>query len=148
VDFIAVELNYRDCLDKNEKNLLPLLMDLTNPTPAIGWENRERKSLLERGPADAAFALALLHHLAISNNLPFPKIAEFLSQVCRWLVIEFVPKTDSQVQRLLATREDIFDQYTQPDFEREFNRFFVIEKIVPIKETERTLYLMKKNRCP
>ncbi|MDH4272415.1 MAG: class I SAM-dependent methyltransferase [Candidatus Aminicenantes bacterium] len=148
VDFIAVELNYRDCLDKNEKNLLPLLMDLTNPTPAIGWENRERKSLLERGPADAVFALALLHHLAISNNLPFPKIAEFLSRVCRWLVIEFVPKTDSQVQRLLATREDIFDQYTQPDFEREFNRFFVIEKVVPIKETKRTLYLMKTNRCP
>ncbi|MFZ2055083.1 MAG: class I SAM-dependent methyltransferase [Candidatus Aminicenantales bacterium] len=148
VDFIAVELNYRDCLDKNEKNLLPLLMDLTNPTPAIGWENRERKSLLERGPADAVFALALLHHLAISNNLPFPKIAEFLSRICRWLVIEFVPKTDSQVQRLLATREDIFDQYTRPDFEREFNRFFVIEKVVPIKETERTLYLMKTNRCP
>jgi len=148
VDFIAVELNYRDCLGKNEKNLLPLLMDLTNPTPAIGWENRERKSLLERGPADAVFALALLHHLAISNNLPFPKIAEFLSRVCRWLVIEFVPKTDSQVQRLLATREDIFDQYTQPDFEREFNRFFVIEKVVPIKETERALYLMKTNRCP
>ncbi len=114
VDFIAVELNYRDCLDKKEKNLLPLLMDLTNPTPAIGWENRERKSLLERGPADAAFALALLHHLAISNNLPFPKIAEFLSHVCRWLVIEFVPKTDSQVQRLLATREDIFDSTLSP----------------------------------
>ncbi|MGB7294184.1 MAG: class I SAM-dependent methyltransferase [Candidatus Aminicenantales bacterium] len=142
-DFIAVELNYRECLDKNEKNMLPLVMDLTNPTPAIGWENRERKSLLERGPVDAAFALALLHHLAISNNLPLPKIAEFLSRLCRWLVIEFVPKSDSQVQRLLATREDIFDRYSRSDFEEQFSRFFLIVRIAPVEGTERILYLMK-----
>jgi hypothetical protein len=123
-------------------------MDLTNPTPAIGWENRERKSLLERGPVDAALALALVHHLAISNNLPLPKIAEFLSRICRWLVIEFVPKTDSQVQRLLATREDIFEHYTRSDFEEQFSRPFLIVKVAPIKGTERTLYLMKNYRCP
>jgi ribosomal protein L11 methylase PrmA len=145
MDFIAVELNYRECLSKNEKNLLPLVLDLTNPTPAIGWENRERKSLVERGPAEAALALALLHHLAISNNLPFYKIAEFMSSICRWLVIEFVPKTDSQVQRLLATREDIFTRYTQSNFEEEFSKFFMITKAAPIKGTKRILYLMKKN---
>jgi ribosomal protein L11 methylase PrmA len=147
-DFIAVEFNYRECLDKNEKNLLPLVMDLTNPTPAIGWENRERKSLLERGPADAVLALALLHHLAISNNLPLPKIAEFLSRICRWLVIEFVPKTDSQVQRLLATREDIFDNYNRSDFEDQFSRSFLIVRIAPVEGTERTLYLMKNRSSP
>jgi len=143
VDAVAVELNYRECREKSEKNLLPLVMDLTNPTPALGWENRERMSLLERGPADAVLALALLHHLAISNNLPFPRIAGFLGRVCRRLVIEFVPKTDSQVQRLLATREDIFDHYTRADFETQFSRVFAIEKIVPVEGTERILYLMK-----
>jgi hypothetical protein len=143
VDFVAVELNYRECLAKKDKNLLPLVMDLTNPTPAIGWENRERKSLLERGPVDAALALALLHHLAISNNLPFLKIAEFLSRVCRWLVIEFVPKEDSQVRRLLATREDVFPDYTQPSFEGAFGGHFIIRKSVPIKGSQRTLYLME-----
>ena len=143
VDFIAVEMNYRDCLDKGDKNLLPLVMDLTNPSPALGWENRERKSLVERGPADAALALALLHHLAISNNLPLPRMAEFLSRVCRWLVIEFVPKTDSQVQRLLATREDIFDRYTRTDFEEQFSRSFLIVRVAPVEGTERILYLMK-----
>jgi hypothetical protein len=91
-------------------------------------------------------ALALLHHLAISNNLPFRRIAEFLSRSCRWLVIEFVPKTDSQVRRLLATREDIFDHYTRPDFEDQFSRFFVVERIVPVEGTERILYLMKNRR--
>jgi hypothetical protein len=143
VDTVAVELNYRECREKSEKNLLPLVMDLTNPSPALGWENRERMSLLERGPADAVLALALLHHLAISNNLPFPRIAGFLGRVCRRLVIEFVPKTDSQVQRLLATRKDIFDHYTRADFERQFSRIFAIEKIVPVEGTERILYLMK-----
>jgi hypothetical protein len=97
---------------------------------------------------DAALALALVHHLAISNNLPLPKIAEFLSRICRWLVIEFVPKTDSQVQRLLATREDIFEHYTRSDFEEQFSRPFLIVKVAPIKGTERTLYLMKNYRCP
>jgi hypothetical protein len=148
VDYVAVELNYRECLDKREKNLLPLVMDFTNPTPALGWENRERKSLLERGPVDAALALALVHHLAISNNLPFPRIAGFLARLCRRLVIEFVPKTDSQVQRLLATREDIFDRYTRSEFEEQFSRFFLIERTVPVEGTERILYLMKNRGTP
>jgi hypothetical protein len=143
VDFIAVEVNYKECLEKEDKNLLPLVMDLTNPSPAIGWENRERKSLEERGPADAVLALALVHHLAISNNLPLPKIAEYFSRIGRWLVIEFVPKSDSQVQRLLATREDIFDRYTRSDFEAQFNRFFEMARIAPVEGTERILYLMK-----
>jgi hypothetical protein len=148
IDPVAVELNYRECRDKGEKNLLPLIMDLTNPSPALGWENRERMSLLERGPADLALALALLHHLAISNNLPFSRIAGFLGRTCRSLVIEFVPKTDSQVQRLLATREDIFGRYTRADFEEQFGRAFLIEKGVPVEGTERILYLMKNRNSP
>jgi len=143
IDSIAVEKNYRDCVSRNEKNILPLLLDLTNPSPAIGWENKERMSLIERGPTDTVFALALIHHLAISNNLPFAKVAAFLYKLCESLVIEFVPKSDSQVQRLLATREDIFDRYTQPDFEKEFSIFFTISEVVKIKDSDRTLYLMQ-----
>ena len=63
-----------------QDDILPLVLDLTNPSPGIGWENQERMSLIERGPADSAMALALIHHLAISNNLPFSKIAQFLSR--------------------------------------------------------------------
>ena len=143
IDFVAVELNYRDCLANKDKLLLPLVLDLTNPSPAIGWENQERRSFLERGPADAVFALALLHHLAISNNLPFSRIAAFFRKICRALVIEFIPKSDSQVQRLLATREDIFSGYGQPEFEHEFSRFFSIQKAVPLKGSGRVLYWMQ-----
>jgi ribosomal protein L11 methylase PrmA len=143
IDPAAVELNYLDCRKRNVQNLLPLLSDLTNPSPAIGWQNRERQSLIERGPCDTAMALALVHHLAIGNNLPFDRIVDFLAGVCRTLVIEFVPKTDSQVQRLLATREDIFPGYNQETFEQTFASRFDILASSPIRDSERTVYLME-----
>ena len=144
MDQAAVEKNYLECVKEKEGNILPLVMDLTNPSPDIGWGNAERMSLLERGPADTAIALALVHHLAISNNVPLDRIALFLSRICRHLVIEFVPKSDSQVQRLLATREDIFRDYTRVAFEREFERFFIVLDSAPVKGSERIIYLMKK----
>ena len=143
IDPAAVELNYLDCRKRDEENLLPLLFDLTNPSPAIGWQNRERQSLIERGPCDAAMALALIHHLAIGNNLPFDRIMDFLAGICRALVVEFVPKSDSQVRRLLATREDIFPGYTREGFERAFSARFAILASIPVRDSERTLYLME-----
>ena len=143
-DPACVEKNYRECVKSGETHILPLVLDLTNPSPGIGWENRERSSFLERGPADAALALALIHHLAIFNNLPFKKIAAFFANICSSLIIEFVPKNDSQAQRLLSSREDIFPDYTESAFEGEFTRYFSIQDSAKIKDTERTLYLMRK----
>jgi hypothetical protein len=117
---------------------------LTNPSPPIGWENRERMSILERGPADAVLALALVHHLAISNNVPLDRIADFLAKLCGWVVIEFVPKSDPKVQRLLSTREDIFPNYTRQGFENEFGRLFVMKRSEQIRNSKRILYLMKR----
>lgn len=146
IDPAAVELNYLDCRKREEENLLPLLSDLTNPSPAIGWQNRERQSLIERGPCDTALTLALIHHLAIGNNLPFTMIVGFLAGICRALVIEFVPKSDSQVKRLLATREDIFPGYTREGFEQAFSARFAITVSSPVKGSERTVYLMELRR--
>jgi hypothetical protein len=143
VDPAAVERNYLDCRARGEKNLLPLLLDLTNPSPAIGWENEERSSLVERGPCDTAMALALVHHLAIGNNVPLPRIARFLSRICRTLIVEFVPKTDSQGQRLLATREDVFPDYTQEGFEQAFSTRFATLASALVKDSQRTIYLME-----
>ena len=104
--------------------ILPLLLDLTNPSPALGWAHRERLSLEERGPADALLALAVVHHLAIGHNLPLERVASFLARLGRHLIIEFVPKSDSQVQRLLRDRPDIFPDYTREGFEAAFRRLF------------------------
>lgn len=139
----CVEANYLKCKKDDRKNTLPLLLDLTNPTPGIGWQNEERMSLAERGPTDAALALALVHHLAISNNTPLPKIADFFSQICRYLIIEFIPKDDKQIQKLLASRKDVFTNYSRNNFIESFERVFSILSVEGIMDSERSVYLME-----
>lgn len=144
IDPAAVELNYRQVKSAKEQNLLPLVLDLTNPSPALGWHNRERDSFTGRAPADLVLALALIHHLAISNNVPLPQLVDFFHDMGQWLIIEFVPKTDSQVQKLLASRQDIFDHYTRVDFEIAFGRRFDVHEAVQVRESERFIYLMRR----
>ena len=143
VDPAAVEQNHRQVKSEKSENLLPLLLDLTNPSPAIGWANRERESFGSRGPVDLVLALAVIHHLAISNNVPLPQLADFFAETGKWLVIEFVPKEDSQVKKLLASREDIFPSYTRDGFESAFKEKFIFHEAVNVHESERVLYLME-----
>jgi hypothetical protein len=138
-----VECNYREALRRGEARVLPLLLDLTNPSPDAGWANHERMSLLARGPAHAALALALVHHLAISANVPLALIADFFRRACRWLVIEFVPKGDPQVDRLLSSRKDIFDRYHRAEFEAAFGRHFEVVSTERVEGSSRDLYLMR-----
>ena len=144
IDPAAVEANYLAVRRDREPRLLPLLMDLTNPSPNLGWAGEERDSLFARAPVDCVMALALIHHLAISNNVPLRKLAQFFAGLCRDLIIEFVPKSDSQVQRLLASREDIFGNYEKDGFENSFSEFFEIVRRAPVQGSERTLYLMRR----
>ena len=118
-------------------SVLPLVMDLSNPSPALGWGLEERRSLVQRGPADLVMALALVHHLAISNNVPLPQLAQFFAAAGRRLVIEFVPKEDSQTQKLLRTRRDIFDDYSVQGFERAFEQVFHLRERVAVAESKR-----------
>jgi len=143
-DPAAVEKNYRRCKQEKNTYVLPLVNDLSNPSPSIGWQNKERKSLLQRGPANTLMALALIHHLTISCNIPFSKIAQCFHDLCTFLIIEFVPKDDAQIKRLLVSREDIFDDYSQAHFESVFSTYFSIEDRKTIPESERCLYFMKK----
>jgi ribosomal protein L11 methylase PrmA len=144
VDPVAVEKNYRRVKQGAEPHMLPLLLDLTHPSGRYGWANEEREALADRGPADLALALALVHHLAIAHNVPLPRIAAYLAQLARALVIEFVPKEDSQVQRMLASRKDIFDGYTQHGFEEAFSTYFEIERATAVREAARTIYVMRR----
>lgn len=143
IDPAAVEKNYLS--RRTDRLMLPLVQDLTNPSPAVGWALRERDSFVERGPVDAVMALALIHHLAIGNNVPLGDVAGFLAELGRWLIIEFVPKQDSQVQRMLATREDVFTEYSQEGFEAAFRRRFEVVRRQDIPGTVRTLYLMRRH---
>jgi len=144
IDPVAVEKNFLECSEKQEKNIIPLVLDLTNPSPNIGWASEERMSLIQRGPADVILALALIHHLSISNNLPFDRIVSFFKKNCQHLIIEFIPKNDSQIQRMLSSREDIFKDYTKENFENEFSKYFKIKEFINIPDSQRILYHMEK----
>jgi len=144
IDPAAVERNYQKSKEAREHGLLPLVLDLTNPSPSLGWHNKERDSLLERGPAEAVLALALVHHLAIANNVPLPQVAEFFADCGEWLIVEFIPKADSQVQKLLRSRADIFPEYTREGFEAAFERRYEVRQAARVRESERWLYLMRQ----
>jgi len=144
IDPVAVEYNYTEMRRKKERNILPLLLDLTNPSPALGWANQERDNLKKRGPTDLIMALALFHHLAISNNLPMDMIASFFSDLGQNLIVEFVPKEDSQVKRLLASRPDIFPDYQEQYFEKTFATYFRLVEKRKIFDSDRILYWFEK----
>ncbi|AKI99604.1 hypothetical protein ATI61_109204 [Archangium gephyra] len=144
IDPNAVEFNYRRVRDDKDPSVLPLQLDLTNPSPGLGWANAERGSLAERGPVDLVMALGLIHHLAISNNVPLDRVAGFLATLGHHLVLEFVPKEDSQVVKLLATRKDVFPTYHRAGFEAAFAPYFTTLRALDIPGTRRTLFLMKR----
>jgi len=144
VDPACVDRNYAAVKKRGETRVLPLLLDLTNPSPAIGWALKERESIAERSSADAVMALALVHHIAISNNVPLLRIAEFFARLAEHLIVEFVPKSDAKVAILLSTREDIFPNYTKTGFEAAFSQLFTIESRIPVEGSERTLYRMRR----
>ncbi len=141
IDSNAVTYNY--IKNKKSNMILPLVMDFTNPSSGIGFANSERKSFIDRGNASLTLVLAFIHHLVISNNISFEMLAEFLSKITKYLIIEFVPKEDSQVQLLLKTRKDNFDFYNIPNFKKEFTKYFSIIAEQEIKESKRILYLME-----
>lgn len=147
-DPIAVERNYNDIKNKNEKrNLLPLLLDLANPSPNIGFANKERLSIDKRSRPDLIMLLAVLHHLVISNNLPLHSIASWLWGMTDFIIIEFVPKEDEQAKKLLETRVDIFENYTKNEFEKVFSKYFELLDCKNVEDSLRTLYLYRRKNA-
>jgi len=146
IDPLAIDFNYDRIKNQQIENILPLIIDLTNPSPSIGWNNTERLGFKQRPLPDVVFALALIHHLAISNNLPLDKIALFFSEITDNLIIEFVPKSDSQVKILLESRKDIFVHYEEESFEKDFELYFDIRDKKNVSESERVIYWMKRKR--
>jgi ribosomal protein L11 methylase PrmA len=144
IDPIAVNKNYHQVKQEKNSGILPLLLDLTNPSAALGWANAERDNLFNRANADCILALALIHHLAISNNLPLAEISAFLAKLAPKLIIEFVPKSDSKVQVLLATREDIFTDYNVQGFEASFSQDWIIEQKSEVMGSDRSIYFLKR----
>ena len=123
-------------------NVLPLVIDVLSPSPSLGWAGAERPGFSERCRPDWFLCLALVHHLSISGNVPLRMIAEWLGALAPSGIVEFVPKEDPMVQRLLITKRDVYAAYTQAEFEASFERHFTISQRTPIPGSPRVLYAL------
>jgi len=135
----ALDHAYGRARDK-KLNLLALFQDGANPSPDQGWNMSERRSAAHRGGADALVALAFEHHLAIGKNIPLDRVVKWLVSLAPQGIIEFVQKTDTTVQRMLALREDIFDEYSQENFEAALKSCAKIIETKVVSKEGRTLY--------
>jgi hypothetical protein len=149
IDNNAVDFNYKTMKLKKETTMLPFVLDVLSPSPAIGLNNKERDSFLDRIKAfapDVTLALAVIHHISLSGNVRFDKSAEFFSGFSKYLIIEFPKREDSWVQRLLKSKrefENHFDYYSIESFESAYSAFFNIKEKETILDSERVLYLLE-----
>jgi hypothetical protein len=150
IDPNAVSQNYEQVLRNKETNMLPLVSDLLNPAPGIGLNNRERAPLHERiaaGNYDLGMALALIHHISLTGNVPFSMSAQMFAGLTPYLIIEFPDRQDSWVSFLLKSKREFmghFDYYNLSNFEKDYLEVFDVLEKEKIPGTERTLYLLKR----
>lgn len=137
---------YQEVKKNNTGNILPLMLDIANPSPAIGFHNQERAAFHNRIKTGLVAALALVHHLVIGKNISLPVLADYFNSIAPELIIEFVPKEDEKVRQMLTTRPDTFIDYDQTHFEQYFTLYFNIVEKVPVPGTHRTLYKMIRKR--
>jgi ribosomal protein L11 methylase PrmA len=147
IQVIAVDDDSRSICtlyESHNKNILPLVMDVANPSPSTGFSNAERPDFFERIKTDMIVALALIHHLVIGRNISLQVLAEWFNRISKKLIIEFVPREDEKVQQMLASRKDVFTNYIESEFESIFRRYFTIKHKQTVPDTKRTIYLMEK----
>ncbi|MDP4261562.1 MAG: SAM-dependent methyltransferase [Bacteroidota bacterium] len=136
---------YSSLKTAGERNILPLVLDLGKPSPAIGVNNEERSSFITRSKFDLLLALALIHHLAIGKNIPFEMVADLFRRMGKQLIIEFIPKEDDKIKLLLSRKKDIYPGYNEVNFIKAFGKYFSIidKKIIP--GSGRILFLMQRH---
>jgi SAM-dependent methyltransferase len=128
-------------------DILPLVVDITRPTPAAGWRNAECPSFLARaqGSFDAVWMLALLHHLAITERIPLPQILDLAAHLTtNLLLVEFIGPRDPMFQTLLRGREALYEHFTEPAFQSAAAPHFDLLATQPLQPLDRTLYLFRK----
>ena len=136
-----VELLYRDLRAEGDEQILTLTMNLADPSPGLGWRGLERRALAERGKPDLVLALALIHHVAISANVPVREFIDWLASLGSALVIEFPTREDPMVKKLLAPkREGLHPDYELSFFERCLAEAFEVERSERLESGTRVLY--------
>ena len=142
-----VELLYRDLRDEGNEQILTLTMNLADPSPGLGWRGLERRPMPERGKPDLVLALALVHHVAISANVPVKEFVGWLASLGSALVIEFPTREDPMVKQLLAPKRDgLHPDYELDFFERTLKEAFEVERSERLESGTRVLYYARPKR--
>ena len=144
-DKAAVEFNYMISKQMDVYNVQTLLLDIANPTPGIGFENLERKSFLQRVNVDLIVALALIHHLVITHDLPFDRVANQLAKMGRYLIIEFPQREDEKVIQISQSKPQQYMSYTHESFVKAFEQYFKLKSVELIPGNNRLIYLYERN---
>jgi hypothetical protein len=143
-DHRSIEQLYTSIRNSNHETILPLVIDWANPSHGTGWDNLERKTLMQRGKPDLILALALVHHLRITAGVPFDMMAKSFSEKGAWLIIEYIPRDDIQVMEMLMHRQDVFGDFSIDSFTSIFEKYFVIKQKTALSGSGRILFLMQK----
>ncbi|MBA4197934.1 MAG: hypothetical protein C0459_10305 [Chitinophaga sp.] len=151
-DVISVEMDeycvnsfYQFCKQNSLKKITHVVIDIVHPSPGLGWENKEKIPMLDRLKANTVLALALIHHLRISNNIPLQLIADLLNRLTeKYLIIEFIPKSDIKIKQMLLIKEDIYEDYTEDNFKKIFSEQFNFLEETVLLPLERKLFLCQK----
>jgi SAM-dependent methyltransferase len=140
-DDVVVDRLYRDLRSEGEQRILPLVLDLSDPSPGLGWRSRERPPFVDRVRPDLVLCLAVVHHLALTNTVPLDEIVTFLADFAAPVVVEFPHRDDPMAARLLARkRPGVFDAYDVTTWERALKSRFTIREQNTLPSGTRTLY--------
>jgi len=140
-DHLVVDLLYRRLAQAGERRILPLVVDLTDPSPGLGWANRERAPFLERNRPDLVLALAVIHHVVISGNVPVPAALDLFAGLGGELVLEIPTERDPMVRRLLrGKRAGVHDDYRLDVIEPAIEARFAVRRRVDLPSGTRVLF--------
>jgi len=139
-DHLTLERLYRTLSESSQRTILPLYMNLSDPSPDLGWRGLERKAMTSRARPELILCLALIHHLVIAANVPLHEVLDYFAAIGGVLIIEFVDKSDPMVQRLLQNKVDQYGEYTRPEFERLLAERYDIVRSEALPSGTRTLY--------
>jgi SAM-dependent methyltransferase len=127
-------------------DILPLVQNLSRPSPGTGWRNRERASFISRarGRFDMVVMLAVIHHMMVSDGIPLSEIVALAAELTREAVIvEFIAREDPMFQRILRGRDDLYAGYDRAAFEAACQERFTIERRDGADEATRGLYFLR-----
>jgi SAM-dependent methyltransferase len=143
-DAPSVNALYGVVRDRGLRNIVPVVGDLLNPAPGLGWLSEERRPLFDRIHSEAFLALALVHHVCVAGNVPLPGFVTALSRLAEGGIVEWVDKRDPMLQAMLLNRTDVFVDYTWDAFRRALaERFDVLEE-ASLADGARRLCLVRR----